>query len=181
MEYDYLKVISEEIDKKLDLLYEDAQNRLIEIDSKLEKFNEEYKIAKADGDLRENAAFEDAIKNIQGAQGDRQRWEVLSDGIVNVKGKLVDYVRQSRITVLSTVHLKKVASNKRNRNEVIDDIEDEFIFKLFPYGISDIDNRILSVDSTIGASLLDKGVGDDIKFRDKSSGHYAYFKIVGFY
>lgn len=178
MDVSYLKEISEEIDKRLDDLYRSAQSRLKEIDDRLVRYNEEYKIARADGDLRENASFEDAVKNIQGAQSDRQRWEILSDGIMNVRYKVKDYISQDKITILSTVHLKRVASFG---GTPIADIEDEFIFKLFPYGITDIDNKILSIDSIIGSQLMDKKVGDVIIFRDKASGGRAGFEIIGFY
>lgn len=169
---------SNKIDTKLDNLLEEAKGHLVELDSRLILLNEEYKRAKADGDLRENASYEESIKRIQEAQGDRVRWEVLSDGISNVKIKIRDYVHQEKITILSTVYMKKISGNAPN---MLEDSEDSFLFKLFPYGISDVEAGMLSIDSVIGGKLLGKQKGDVIKLRDRSSGRYANYEVVSFY
>lgn len=169
---------SRKIDEKLDMLLAEAKHRLSDIDNTLITLNEEYKRAKADGDLRENASYEDAIKHISEAQSDRARWEVLSDGISNVKIKIKEYVHQDKITLLSTVRIERVQTSAPN---TIQDIEDGFTLKLFPYGISDVESGIISIDSSIGGKLLGKQVGDIIKFRDRSSSRYANFEVVSFY
>lgn len=178
MEMNALIRESERIDARLDELFTNAKSRIDELNNRLESLNEDYKRAKADGDLRENASYEEAIKGIQEAQGDRQRWELLADGISSVKNKMRDYVHQDKVTIYSTVHL--ICISKPGQN-VISNIEHEFIFKLFPYGITDVESGILSIDSVVGGKLLDKRLGEVIRFRDKSSGNFAEFRIDGFY
>lgn len=175
---DYLVRESNRINQHLEVLLANAKQRLTDIEISLDTLNEEYKKARADGDLRENAAYEDAVSKMQEAQGDKQRWEILSDSIQNVKARMKHYVHQDKIGLFSTVHLVNISGKGRN---VIEDIEDEFIFKIFPYGITDVENGILSIESTVGKKLLDKQVGEVVKMRDRSSGHYANFQIKGFY
>lgn len=178
MDLNVLAGESKKIDTHLDELLISAKARIDELNNRLESLNEDYKRAKSDGDLRENASYEEAIKGIQEAQGDRQRWELLVDGILSAKSKMADYVHQDKITIYSTVRL--VCISKPGVN-IIDGIDKEFTFKLFPYGITDVENGILSIDSVVGGKLLDKKLGEIIRFRDKSSNNFAEFIIDGFY
>lgn len=140
--------------------------------------NAECQDAIAQGDLRENAQYEQAVKDIQQAQKAIQDNEAQLSGIEICRQEMIRYTKTGAITPFSTVHLKLVGSipNKKECRS----LKQEYIFKLFMAGVSDTNNGILAVESELGQMLVGKRVGDSVKIRHRLSGASAEYRIENF-
>lgn len=171
-----LEEASARIDSSLRNLKLQTEEDIKRNEALLDRYNREHKAALADGDLRENASFEEAIKNIQTVNADIASADGQISGIVTVLNTLERYRSTGRVQQLSTVRIKRCDVSGSSKE--LTNVEDEYVFKLFPYGISNFKLGILSLDSVVGAALFDKTVGDKIKIRNRAGERYAYYEIT---
>lgn len=140
--------------------------------------NEECQDAMAQGDLRENAQYEQAVKDIQAAQKNIVDQEMQLSGIEICRHEIMKYTRTGAITPFSTVHLKLVGSIPDAKE--CRALKDEYIFKIFMAGVSDTKNGILAVESEVGQMLIGKRVGDTIKIKHRITQKAATYRIENF-
>lgn len=149
------------------------------IDKRLVEVNHEFIKASEDGDRGENAAFEQALRDIAELSADLNSAESQLSAISRCKEGAESYKPGTMITDYSTVRIKKVGNEG---GKVLQNIEDEYTYKLFPYGISQLDLGILSsTDSILGTQMIGKTVGDKIKVRSRITGAVAIYVIEEFY
>lgn len=140
------------------------------------RINEEFRRSIGDGDLRENAAYEQAQRDINELTINTNSAESQLGAIERCKQGALSYKSTKIITNYSTVQLKRVNINE---GKVLEGVDDEYIFTLFPYGITQPSAGILSSsDSVVGKQLMGKRIGDEIKMRDRTTGALATYKIV---
>lgn len=153
-----------------------------------ETLEEQYKIlaianvecqdAMAQGDLRENAQYEQAVRDIQQAQKNIQDNEFQLSGIEICKHEILKYTKTGAIAPFSTVHLKLVGSIP-DRKEC-QTLKEEYVFKLFMAGVTDTKNHMLAVETEIGQMLIGKRVGDVIKIRHRITQASAEYRVENF-
>lgn len=132
-----------------------------------EKYLLEYKEANAHGDSSENSALTEAIAGLHKSQRDMQ--DILS------RLTALDTIDESQfhpcgiVVMYSTVRFVEEKTGK------------EYVFKLYPKGVSDLSKHILSVDSPIGAQLKQKSVGSTITRTHRVTGEILLFVIQEIY
>jgi transcription elongation factor GreA len=104
--------------------------------------------AKEKGDLSENAEY-DAAKDAQGML--ELKINEMEKALAGGRIISEDELDSSRVTILSSVTIKDVKTNK------------EFIYKLVAESEADLKLKKISVNSPIGQGLLGKSVGDIAK------------------
>lgn len=147
--------------------------------TRLAEVNIEFIKASEDGDRSENAAFEQALRDIAELNADLNSAESQLSAIERCREGAAQYKHGTMITDYSTVYIKKVGNDG---GKVLQDVEDEYIFKLFPYGISQLESGIMSSsDSIVGIQMIGKKVGDEVKVKSRTTGAVAIYKIEEFY
>lgn len=104
--------------------------------------------AKEKGDLSENAEY-DAAKDAQGML--ELKINEMEKALAGGRIIREDELDSSRVTILSSVTIKDVKTNK------------EFVYKLVAESEADLKLKKISVNSPIGQGLLGKSVGDIAK------------------
>lgn len=146
---------------------------------RLAEVNLEFIKASEDGDRSENAAFEQALRDIAELSADLNSAESQLNAIARCREGAESYKHGTMITDYSTVRIVKCGNEG---GKVLHDVENEYIYKLFPYGISQLELGIMSsTDSIVGTQMIGKTVGDEIKVRSRITGAVAIFKIEEFY
>lgn len=170
--------ISKKIDEYFYAHEQSVKNTINEQLKILAAANAECQDAIAQGDLRENAQYEQAVKDIQQAQKNIQDNEIQLSGIEICRHEILKYTKTGAISPFSTVYIKligEIPTNKECRA-----LKKEYVFKLFMAGVCDTKNHILAVESEVGQMLIGKRVGDTIKIRHRLSGASATYKIENF-
>lgn len=145
---------------------------------RLEQVNKEYVKASEDGDRSENAAFEQALKDIAEISSDLNNTESQLSAIERCKLGSNKYKHGLTVTEYSTLFLRK---QPLTDGKGIPDMEETYILKLFPYGVSDTENGVVSTDSKWGNLLLNKRKHDDVKIRHRTSGGISIYRIEEVY
>jgi transcription elongation factor GreA len=104
--------------------------------------------AKEKGDLSENAEY-DAAKDAQGML--ELKINEMEKALAGGRIISEDELDSSRVTILSSVTIKDIKTNK------------EFVYKLVAESEADLKLKKISVNSPIGQGLLGKSVGDIAK------------------
>ncbi len=104
--------------------------------------------AKEKGDLSENAEY-DAAKNAQGML--ELKINDMEKALAGGRIISEDELDSSRVTILSSVTMRDIKTNK------------EFVYKLVAESEADLKLKKISVNSPIGQGLLGKSVGDIAK------------------
>lgn len=163
-----LKAISESISKSIKDLKVDLQEQKVNKLDELDRLTTEYKIASAQGDRSENAAFTEAVDGMGKCAG-----ELAS---INKQIALLDNLTEedsyepiNLVVLFSTVRLKVI------------DTGEEFVYKLYPKGISDLDRKIISEDSPVGKLLMRKEVGDIISIEMPLQGKVIKYQVMDIY
>lgn len=152
-------------------------------EEELKEYNDNLIRASADGDRSENAAFDQALKDIALTTSDKALSESLLDAIKSCQEGEKNYIHKGKITNYSVVHLVRI-DLADTRKQVIsrDYIDDELVYKLYPNGVSrPLDGIISSTDSVVGISLIGKQKGDTIKIRHQINIKSAEFEIEDYY
>lgn len=145
-----LKEKSMEIQEAFESTKKELRERLEQISKDIDSYTEEYRIANTHGDRSENAAFEDAVKNLQRANSEYS--EIANN--YNATEAVKDINKYSPIGVIvlyTTVQLK-----------CLDD-GSIYIYRIFPKGVSDLERGIMAEDSRIGKALMGHTKGETIK------------------
>ncbi len=127
-----------------------------------ERFTEEYKVANTHGDRRENAAFEDAVAGLKRCSVEFEEVSARLNAANAVSG-IEDYTPMGMVVLYSTVKLKRIDDNR------------QFVYMIFPEGVSDLDRGILSIDSRIAQAIKGKKMGDVVQVTHNVNGNkYSY-------
>lgn len=163
----------------------------VELQSKVLKCDENIKIhtrdlvaASEDGDRSENAAFEEALRDIAKDSQDRMMYSSEATVIAVCQKEAEKYVKRDKITNYSTVHLVRRydLEDKMESRLTSADVDDEMVFRLYPNGISKAAIGVVSsTDSSVGVSLIGKGVGDIITIKHIVTLATAKFEVKDFY
>ena len=145
-----LKKKSEEIRLAFEETRTDLLKRKKQIAEDIESYTEEYRIANTHGDRSENAAFEEAVKNMQRANADYAEVEETLSA-VNLVQDLDKYTPIGVVVMYTTVHLKCLEDNT------------EYVYRIFPKGVSDLDRGIMSSETRVSKELMGKRKGDIIQ------------------
>ena len=163
-----LKTISESISKSIKDLKVDLQEQKVNKLDELDRLTTEYKIASAQGDRSENAAFTEAVDGMSKCTS-----ELAS---INKQIALLDNLTEedsyepiNLVVLFSTVRLKVI------------DTGEEFVYKLYPEGISDLERKIISEDSPVGKLLMRKEVGDIISIEMPLQGKVIKYQVIDIY
>lgn len=145
-----LRSKSEEIRNAFEGTKEELLKRKQQISSDIESYTEEYRVANTHGDRSENAAFEEAVKNLQRANADFAEVE-MNLSAANLVQDLDKYVPIGVIVLYTTVHLKCIEDGT------------EYVYRIFPKGVSDLERGIMPEDSRVAKALMGKTKGDVIR------------------
>lgn len=145
-----LRVKSEEIRKAFEDTKTELLKRKQQISDDIQSYTDDYREANTHGDRSENAAFEEAVKNLQRANADYA--EVESNlSAVNLVKDLEKYVPIGVVVLYTTVHLRCLEDNT------------EYVYRIFPKGVSDLERGIMAEDTRISKALMGKTKGDIIR------------------
>lgn len=150
-------------DLKVELREE--KNRTIQI---IEELTEEFKAAAAKGDRSENAEFTEAVDKLSTNNTALSLIDTKLKAIENKVDEPADYRTIGLVVMYSTVKLSTMDGR-------------EFIFKVYPKGVSDINRGILAVDSPLGEVIWLKEVGDDVTIEHRVTGELIKYHIDDIY
>lgn len=160
-----LQEISKDIENKLGqklIQLQEAHTRLLE--ERLEA-NEEYKAANT-GDRSENAPLEAAIEKMKKVNS-----KILeNDKAIRLISGIDDLSRYNSVGVVvlySTVRLTCRGS--------------EYIYRIYPAGISYIDINIMAANSRLAVALMGKKEGDTVQLTHEGEGSTLIYKIEEIY
>ena len=163
-----LQAKSKEISENLVKLKEELiQQRQIILDETEENLRD-LKEASSQGDRSENAAFTAATEKAQDLQIQFANVEKQINEIENMR-KESNYKNIGMVVYYTTVLLEVPARNK------------QFVLKLYPNGVSDIDKGILARNCAVGQAIWQKAVGDSFYVVDKMTGEDLQYVIKDFY
>ncbi len=163
-----LKAESEKISARFEALKGTIEKEKKELERRVEESKENLSKAYELGDLRENAEFEAAlasctVNNYSLNIKKQQLEEMLA--IDTAKG----YFPIGAVIMFSTVRLTTSLDDK------------EYVFKLYPKGVSDLPSGILSVDSVVGREVMNKRVGDMFITYHRVTGKKITWKVEEIY
>lgn len=142
--------------------HEDAVKKKEEIMEVLQK-------AVSEGDLSENSAYTAAVDDLSVCT---RNIVSLRDSIRNaeaVKEDFSSYEPIGMVVLYTTVLLRR------------DDTGEEYVVKLYPEGVSDLEKGIISKDSPIGNAIWHKEKGDSFHLSHRATGEDILWKIVDIY
>lgn len=163
-----LKKKSREISLSRHSLKEKLLTQRAELLDNIEKTREDVKVASAMGDRSENAAFSDAVQQLQNQQTMLITVETQLKANEAVNDDPDSYYPIDMIVLYSTFLLR-------------DSFNEEFIFKMYPDGVSDIDQNILDRRSPLGELLWRKQKGDVVGLEHKDSGDVINYTVIEVY
>lgn len=141
------------------------------------------KDAIADGDLRENSAYEDALKDLAIKNGEIAGYarkiekativpNLTARNMRSIGGStysVVGYNSIGQVMLYSVVRLRDLTDNV------------DYLLMLFPEGITKLQYGMLGCDTKIGSLLLNKSKGDIITILHKITGQPFQYEIVDLY
>jgi len=163
-----LEQISQEISQDLSSLRQELVSEWQRLEVDLESAQVQLQKAYGEGDLRENAEFEAAVS----------RCSLVSSSLQMVNEKLQrlnsfsedeEYYPIGMVVMFSTVLLTNNVDKGR------------FIFKLYPAGVSDMERRILALDSPIGQAVYLRSKGSTFSMEHRVTGVVRVWKIEDIY
>lgn len=159
-----LKEESYNISKRLVQKREDNEKEIAESKKKLEQYEDEFLTASAHGDASENAQLDAAKQNLRQTTGDLNRYLDIARRLSKIedpvflrevyKDRKDDYPEYLPCGVVKTYSTVVVGISIGTAQS------EDFTVKLYPSGISFVEDRIIAVDSVIGKAILGKRVGD---------------------
>lgn len=161
-----LEEISKEISIRFQKIKEDAVEQKQKIILDIEKNAEELKKAAEKGDRSENAEYSAAVEKASLLS------VALSD--LDARLKMMDKVDDEdqyepigMVVMYSTVRFSHGSQ--------------EFIYKIYPEGVSDISNGILAKDAPIGRMLWLKEPGEEVSLEHRITGDILKYRIEEVY
>lgn len=162
----FLEDKSREISNSLEEWRNDLLESQRRVLKEIEVTNEELRAAVADGDLRENSAYTNAVEKLSQLNAQMLNISVQSKEIAAIPEDEV-YKHIGLIVLFSTMRL-------RVRSE-------EFVFKLYPGTVSAVEKGILAQNSPVGRAVWMKKAGDIVRLEDKDSGEPIEYEILEVY
>lgn len=164
-----LKSISESCSKHLSSLIEEKKQMCFDIEQELIEQKKVLDKAQSEGDLSENSAYTEALKNISQLNEAMSRasksYEALSLVVNNdtsIKGNKI-------VGKYSTVRFVRLSDNM------------EFVFKLYDKGLSDSPNHILDITCPIGEALVGCTEGQEFFVTTRDTGEEIDYRIIEVY
>ena len=160
------------------------QRKVIKCDENIKMHTRDLVAASEDGDRSENAAFEEALRDIAKDSQDRMMYSSEATVIEECQKEAEKYVKRDKIVNYSTVHLVRRydLDDKKESNLTTAEVDDEMVFRLYPNGVSNPAIGVVSsTDSRVGVSLIGKSVGDIITIKHIVTLATAKFEIKDFY
>lgn len=163
-----LKQVSRQVSQDLGGLRQELVGEWKRLEADLEDAQLQLQKAYGEGDLRENAEFEAAVS----------RCSLVSSSLQMVDEKLQrlnsfdeneEYYPIGMVVMFSTVLLTNNVD------------EGQYVFKLYPAGVSDIERKILALDSPIGQAIYLKGKGSMFSMEHHVTGVLRVWKIEDVY
>ena len=142
----------------------DTRKELLE---NIDSITQDIQEAKAGGDLSENAEFTESINALKQATAELQN----NDGLLSVMSADFDKVQYKPIGMIilySTFRLR-------------DSYGREFIFKLFPEDITDIEQHILAKNSRLGKALWLKEAGNTVHVEHRETKDDIEYTVLEVY
>lgn len=175
---------SASIAESLEYYRVELQNKVIKCDENIKIHTRDLVAASEDGDRSENAAFEEALRDIAKDYQDRIIYNSEATAIEVCQEEARKYVKRDRIIDYSTVYLVRRYDLEDNIGSRLTsaDLDDEMVLRLYPNGISKAAIGVVSsTDSRVGVSLIGKGVGDIITIKHSVTSAKAKFEVKDFY
>lgn len=166
---------SRRIDDNLDILLEQTKEELERNNRRFEVCLVDNAQALKDGDLRENSQFEESVRQMQSLNISNSALNEVLKGISTAKAILREYRSSGIVKELSTVIIQKA---DRQEYEIAG-LKEEYVFKLFPDGLSNQALGILASDSELGSRLLGKREGDIIQISSYKNHSYVNYVVKG--
>lgn len=164
------KNTSLEFDRELAILKQEIEEQLERIRRDSEVVKDEWRHAIADGDLRENAAYDAAVDEMKSLREEEVK---LLTQLEDIKAADPSRYRPiGLITPYSTVLLQINTTEVHNM---------EMTIKLFPGNISNMEKGIVSCGSRLGKQLMKKKVGDVVNISDLETSGICKYKILELY
>lgn len=161
-----LKEESELIKKDLSAMIEELKQQKESIMKEIESEKEKYDIAAAQGDHSENAELQDARSALMKAFGKLAKVEDKLQKSIKLTSD--EYTPIGMVVLYSTVLLECQDGTS-------------YIIQIYPEGVSDLNRRIVSKDSTVGRSLWLKQVGDQIVMEHRVTGEVLRYTVKDIY
>ena len=152
----FLEDKSREISKSLEEWRNDLLESQRRVLKEIEVTNEELRAAVADGDLRENSAYTNAVEKLSQLNA-----QMLN---ISVQSKEIAAIPEDEVYK----HIGRVRS-------------EEFVFKLYPGTVSAVEKGILAQNSPVGRAVWMKKAGDIVRLEDKDSGEPIEYEILEVY
>lgn len=162
----------------------ELQNKVIKCDENIKIHTRDLVAASEDGDRSENAAFEEALRDIAKDYQDRMMYNSEATVIELCQKEAEKYIKRDKIINYSTVYIvRRYDLEDKNGSQLTSaDLNDEMVFRLYPNGVSKASIGVVSsTDSRVGVSLIGKGVGDIITLKNIVTSATAKFEVKDFY
>ena len=162
----------------------ELQSKVIKCDENIKIHTRDLVAASEDGDRSENAAFEEALRDIAKDYQDRMMYNSEATVIAVCQKEAEKYVKRDKIINYSTVYLVRRydLDDKIGLKLTSADINDEMVLRLYPNGVSKAAIGVVSsTDSRVGVSLIGKCVGDIITIKHAVTSATAKFEVKDFY
>lgn len=170
MDFKRLETASAQISQSVHMLREELTRKLGEYDTEIKEAQVALQKAYEMGDLRENSEFDAAVSRCGELSYSKLLMKKKLESIEAIGVEEEDYVPIGMVVMFSTVLL---VNNK--------DKDREFIFKLYPAGVSDLDRGVLSIDSIIGRVLYMKETGAQFETSHRVTGEKRKWQIRAIY
>lgn len=158
------------IDRELAILKQEIEEQLERIRGDSEIVKDEWRHAIADGDLRENAAYDAAVDEMKSLREEESKLLTQLEDIKQADPKR--YRPIGLVTPYSTILLEINTTEVHNMKMVI---------KLFPGNISNMEKGIVSCESRLGKQLMKKKVGDTVNLSDLETSDICKYTILELY
>ena len=125
-----------------------CNNKIKHIQTDLEKYNEDKRIAAREGDLRENDAYQVAINAIEQCNGELYRIQSRLNALRELQD--LDYINTGYASLGSTVTIFR------------EDTLEMFTFLLVPDALGDAESNCIAITSLLGRNVIGTQVNDSI-------------------
>lgn len=150
---------------------EELQKTILVLQKSEVEEREVLKRAAAEGDLRENAAFTEAVKKLARIGGDIARSYSQIEALRKVRE--VNYVPVGKVVLYTTVRLIYCIAGSKDYKEIV--------VKLYPENVSNAGKGILAINTPVGARLIDCKEGDVFNIPHTKRGRLVQYKVEEIY
>lgn len=163
-----LQEASKRITEAMYSMREECVENLSRLQNRLDELTVEYREAAAQGDLRENSAYQEAGDELNSVNRDivRESERLLR---LDELGKYeAGYVHIGLVIEMSTVRLIMTYKNKQS----------VVVLKVLPKGISCIEKNMIASDAPLAQALFRKSVGKEVTLMHRMDKSKIVYKII---